>query len=392
MSLRPPYPRRPAAAQRGVGIVETMVGILIGMVVVLVVYNTLILAEEHKRANIGVADAQITGQLTQFILGREVANGGAALMMGVEELASCSDWRLKPLPVAIRAGATANDPDDLTIFYSTSPRVVHPVHISGTIATPAPLGVDSPNGFRVDDWFLVTNRAADCSMGRVTAITQYPSGDPWPPAAPGGRVQLAYTPPSAFNFNTNGRVLNLGPQVMRVHYTVDPAKAQLNSENVNWMDPGFPLPIVPLAQNIVLMKAQYGVDTNGDNLVDCWTPADNANTCGNGVDYTGPSDPATLAGGAGSFSATANAAQLRSIKAVRMAIVVRSDDKAREDASAAHLVNQTYWLFNCGANDATCQGRIQISGTANTGALRDYFRYRIYETVIPLRNALWNQS
>ena len=95
--------------QHGVGIVETMVGILIGMIVVLVVYNTLILAEEHKRANIGVADAQITGQLTQFILGREVANGGAALMMSTDELASCSDWRLKPMPVAIRAGATVND-------------------------------------------------------------------------------------------------------------------------------------------------------------------------------------------------------------------------------------------------------------------------------------------
>ena len=60
-----------------------------------------------------------------------------------------------------------------------------------------------------------------------------------------------------------------------------------------------------MAQNIVLLKAQYGVDSNGDNLVDCWTPADNSGTCtiaGAAVDFTGPTDPTTLAGGAGSFS------------------------------------------------------------------------------------------
>lgn len=389
MNLRFAPPRRPAAAQRGVGIVETMVGILIGMVVVLVVYNTLILAEEHKRANIGVADAQITGQLTQFILGREVANGGAALMMSVDELAGCSDWRLKPLPVAIRAGATANDPDELTIFYSTSPRIAHGVQVaSHTSSDTSHLTVESPNGFSQDDWFLATKGALspDCAMGRITAMAQ-PDDSVYPPAADGGRVKLTYTPASAITFSV-GRAINLGPQVMRVHYTVDPAKAQLNSQNVNWLDAGFPLPVVPLAQNIVLLKAQYGVDTNGDNLVDCWTPADNANACGNGVDYTGPSDPATLAGGAGSFSAAANAAQLRSIKAVRVAIIVRSEDEARHDASGSHLQNQTAWLFNCGANDATCQGRMQIDNTT----LHDYFRYRIYETTIPLRNALWNQT
>ncbi len=51
------FPRR----QRGMGIVETMVGILIGMVVVLAVYNVFALAEGYKRTTVGVADAQTTG-------------------------------------------------------------------------------------------------------------------------------------------------------------------------------------------------------------------------------------------------------------------------------------------------------------------------------------------
>lgn len=383
--------------QSGVGLVETMVGILIGMVVVLVVYNTLILAEEHKRANVGVADAQITGQLTQFILGREVANGGAALMMAADSLASCSDWRLKPLPVTITAGASANVSDSIIVFYSTSPRIVHPVRFSAGVNTPDPLPVESPNGFATGDWFVATNGGNNCSMGKITGITQWPSGDPYPPAALGGRVQLAYSPASAFNFTdtANSRVINLGPTMSRVQYRVNAGKAQLESRNLNWIDPGEPTfaPFVPMAQNIVLLKAQYGLDTNNDNVVDCWTNADDNDTCLTGVNYSGPGagpdflNVTSAANGAGTFTASANLARLRSIKAVRIAIVVRSEDQARPDDTSAALVNQTAFLFDCAAHDSTC-GRIGINNTI----LQNYFRYRIYETTIPLRNSLWNQT
>ncbi len=128
---RPPSYRARAARQRGAGIIEVMVGVLIGMIVVAVVYNVLVLAEGYKRSTIGVADAQVTGQLTQYIVGREVANGGAALMMSAPDLINCSDWRLRPLPVLITAGASANQSDQLLVYYSTSARVVHPVWFSG---------------------------------------------------------------------------------------------------------------------------------------------------------------------------------------------------------------------------------------------------------------------
>lgn len=384
-----------AATQHGAGIIETMVGILIGMVVVAAVYNVLVIAEGYKRSTIGVADAQLTGQLTQFILGREAGNGGAAMMMSVDELGGCTDWRLKALPIAITAGATANDPDQLTIYYSSSPRVVHPVRFSGgndvfppaVTTVPGAYPVDSPNGFRVNDWIIATDRGLNCALGKINAITQL-DGTAWPPASPGGQVALAYTPASAVPVNTGTRAINMGPQMMRVHYTVNPAKAQLYSQNVNWLDPGFPLPVVPLAQNVVLLKAQYGLDTNGDNLLDCWTDAVAASPC-NGIDYTGPTDPKIDGGAANApFPANATSAQLRAIKAVRVAIVVRSEHQERADALSASLVNQTAWLFNCAANtNLACQGRIQIDNTI----LNDYSRYRIYETVIPLRNSLWNQ-
>ena len=31
---------------------------------------------------------------------------------------------------------------------------------------------------------------------------------------------------------------------------------------------------------------KYGVDTNNDQVPDCWTPADNSDTCGVGQDFS----------------------------------------------------------------------------------------------------------
>ena len=56
-----------------------MIGILIGMIVVLVIYNVFALAEGYKRTTVGAADAQTTGLYAQFVLSREISNSGNGL-------------------------------------------------------------------------------------------------------------------------------------------------------------------------------------------------------------------------------------------------------------------------------------------------------------------------
>ena len=70
MNAMKPFASRQRGAQRGAGIIEVMVGILIGMIVVLVIYNTLIVTEAFKRNTIGISDAQITGQPEQIVIDR----------------------------------------------------------------------------------------------------------------------------------------------------------------------------------------------------------------------------------------------------------------------------------------------------------------------------------
>jgi hypothetical protein len=118
-------------------------------------------------------------------------------------------------------------------------------------------------------------------------------------------------------------------------------------------------------------------------------------------------DPATLiqAGDPGSPLIPANS--LSRIIAVRIGLVVRSDEADLKDPAlfvapattadgvvgtrpATGAVNGTY-LFNCAANtDAGCPGRVAVSaGSAPADVMQNGWRYRVYESVIPLRNSIF---
>jgi type IV pilus assembly protein PilW len=373
--------------QRGVGLVETMVGIVIGMIVIVAIFNVFALAENYKRTTTGVADAQVTGQFAQFVMGRELANAGNGLMAGVDDLATCNnDWKLKPIPVLITDGGAPTLSDTVVVYYSNAIHVTNPVLFTANAVTPAVFTVQSPNGFRVNDYVIASDRVANCWLTRVTAIAQW-GGGAYPPAGPQGQIDLTYVPAPApaLTFNSGSRLVNMGPNFARTQYTVDPAKRQLYSQDVNPIAGLAVQPVVPIAGNIVLMKAQYGLDTSPaaalNGTVDCWQAADNSNVCGVG-DLT----DTVLRAQTGAALAT----MMRRIVTVRIAMVVRSDEGLlRDDASNLPFKGQVQYLFNCSANtNVACPRRLLIDSTNNV--LQDLYRYRIYETTIPLRNALWN--
>jgi type IV pilus assembly protein PilW len=169
------------------------------------------------------------------------------------------------------------------------------------------------------------------------------------------------------SYTSQAKIMNLGRNGTAQRTRYDVAANVLRSQDlIN--QPG-PNPVNPIASNVLLMKLQYGVDTSGtmDGSVDCWTSATAGSPCIGG-DYR---DVAVRA-----FSQQ----QLQRIVAVRVGIVVQSDEYAAKDVTA----DTTIHLFNCSLDtDADCQGRIAVTLPKN-------WRYRTYETVIPLRNAVWN--
>jgi hypothetical protein len=104
------------------------------------------------------------------------------------------------------------------------------------------------------------------------------------------------------------------------------------------------------------MKLLYGLDANGDGVLE-WVSA-----------ATSPWTPAELLSG---IPGPNLIAQLKTLKAVRIGIVVRGEQWDRDAPPVS-------WSLFGGV----------YSGTfARAGG---NYRYRTYETVIPVRNALWN--
>ena len=385
--------------QRGMGIVETMVGILIGMVVLIAVYNVFSVAEGYKRTAVGASDAQTTGLFTQFILNREIANAGNGIAAAGAQLGTCTfqdpKWptpapgtffagntAIRPIPVVIRDSGNANVSDSMIITYSQAPRVIYPELLvdKPMLAGTDPVYVQSPNGYRVNDWIILNDMAGNCELSQVTAVTPGSStGD-----LTTGFVKLAHTA-TAKVYKTSGtqdgpNVFNLGQPGEATRTLYDIVNGQLRTTDLFAAG----ATANPISQNIVLMKIQYGVDCGVPPAppfvpsgVIIWTTATNSNVCGRNY---APDDLTN--------TAMFTSAGLATIRAIRIAIVVRSDEPellvGGQDNTA--LKGQKATLFNC--STGACAGSINI----DNNTLTDYYRFRIYETVVPLRNAIFNDG
>ncbi len=355
-TTRFPVPSR----QRGMGIVEVMVGILIGMIVVAAIYNVFAVAEGYKRTAVGAAEAQTTGVYAQFVLRREIANAGTALSGAGAELSTCTaadpGWPvpagfggnyIRPIPVLIRDGGGANVSDSLLVTYSTSPRVITPMLF---IDKPMAVGGDkfyiqSPNGFSANDRVIAIDMKGNCELTRVTAVVP---GDHLGVVTSGivdishPAVAHLYFPGSAAD---GARLLNMGQVGTSTRTLYDVVNDQLRMTDV--FGGGLANPI---SQNVVLMKAQYGVDCLGNGVI-LWTSATASNICGDGLNYT----PANFVPAAWPVGCVVcwTGPNLARIRAIRVGIVVRSDEPDLKDAA---LVGQSAVLFDCSTHNGRLPG------------------------------------
>jgi hypothetical protein len=436
--------------QRGAGLIETMVGIVIGLLVVLVVYNLLAVAEGYKRMTTGFADAQITGLIAHFMTGQDAANGGNGLYSAYPWLMRChndennnpttAETSLKPIPIAITRGATVNDSDSFVSRQSASTHVVWPVPMrpvdgsaADVIGPGQPIRVQSPLGFMTSakaslptalnpHWIvtMANDNSGRCGLVQVTNATATGNMDVT------GNVELTQgAPATVMPYNTYSQghtnnpdmVLSLGRVGMASRIRYDVVNQQLRTTDC--LDPaGCIAAPNPVAHNVVLMKVQYGIDTSPrnpdgthDGVIDCWTTdTENCPVILGGPPAINIPDwtPATLALAGNPANPNLPADMLNRMVAVRIGLVVRSDEPDDRNASlfvapattidgtvgtrpATATPGSTY-LFNCPADtDAGCPGRVPVSAGA-AGNMQNGFRYRVYEAVIPLRNAIFNAT
>ncbi len=358
----------PISRQRGFSIVEMMVAIAISLVATLVIFETFAVSEGIKRTSTSGGDAQQNGAMGLYMVEREVRMAGYgvnnAMLLGctvnAHDEVSGSDFTFTLAPIVIEPGATDKDPDTLTIMIGSSDLLADPAKLIQSMPSPAATyKVDNRYGFIPGDLVIAFEAGKDCTLAQVTQVPGTPgqssnvihnSGNYINPQ--GQNVPARYNKPGGLgvSYSTAGFLYNLGQLPQRNVYRVVDNRLEIERSLIN-VDTNI------VAEQIVHMKAEYGKDdgsgggTANDGIVDSYSNA-----------------------------APVGADGWRQILAVRLAMVARSaqPEKPLEEGGECDITP---------AFPSWAGGDIDVSADENWQC----YRYRVFETVIPLRNLIWMQ-
>jgi type IV pilus assembly protein PilW len=364
---------------RGYSIVELMVGLYIGLVAVLAMYSTYVTYADQARTTTSSNDAEQNGAIATFFLERALQNAGHNLSQTLQankngnptraNLLGCSAqiYRggVQPdvpmVPILITDGGSGAAPDQLTVVSGNgSPGSVPVALTQAAAANAVSAQVADVLGFNAGDFVLVaeanTASTSTCVLRKITSVSPPPSS-----VKPAGEGSITFATSDPFNaaglgiaFSEEGSAVNLGLSPRVARYSVQDGHLEaldlLANETEN------------VADDVVNIQAQYGVDNlpaaagstpAGDGVVDAW------------VEPTGTYAAAALA---------ADPASVAQIKAVRIAVVVRSKKGEKNAVSPASL---NLYATNPGM-------------TLTLSADQQKYRYKVFETVVPIINMVWS--
>jgi len=374
------------ARQAGFTLMELMVGMTIGMIATIVIVQVMNVFEAQKRATTGSADAQTNGGIALYSIAREAAQAGFPLYPGTDTPLSCTTVTstvagitdLTPLAiteVAEVAGASGSPAyDKITIRYGT-PAGTNSGMAAGIPATlDAGLGADS-GGFK---WSLKTSSNLGCKVGDVALI--YSGGScniTKILAVVAGTISPAVADTVSVE-NQTGAAQNASIACVgawnEITYQLDTAKGNLDRRVVvNGVSDGTTVNgqvtgTVPTITGIVNLQAQYGVSASAtSNVITGWVNASAAPWV------------------------TPSVADRNRIKAVRIAVVARNAKKEQSDVSSACSSTTAAAPTGVCAWDGSAFAAPSIDlSPGNTDWKR--YRYRVFETIVPLRNVIWSKD
>ena len=160
----------------------------------------------------------------------------------------------------------------------------------------------------------------------------------------------------------HANVFNLGEMTTRT-YSISNGQMVLNDGETE----------TEFADGIVSMRAQYGLDTNGDKAVDAWVSPRGASPVNPLASYT-PNHGSFLIG-----TDLEIAQSWRMVIATRVAVVTRNSNLEKQ-------VVETRGTIPLWTNPT---GDVAPSYTVPSGDGNRY-RYKVFETVVPFRNMIWN--
>ena len=420
---------------RGFSIVELMVAMLIALIGTIIIFQVFEVSEGIKRTTTTGGDAQQNGALALYVLEHDLRNAGMGFndtgnggctIRAFDQARAVPNFNLILAPAVICAPGSTNpsgmcpgtgtpgtSPDQLSIFYGSNPWVSD-AHLLGGNYTSGDAQVSFTNGFgyKAGDLLVLVQPPVtvnNCSLQEATGVAGVTAK-----IATAGTTYALSSKQAVSRMNRFGglgvnysaiananqaRVYNLGNlydpangSALPIYntYAVDPATKSLTVSNAFVIDPSTKAPqVTPVADNIVQMRAQYGLDDGiadgsvkfnpaggvaGDGLVDRFVPAD-------------------------TFNVMAPQPWNRLIT-LRLAVVARSalTEKPRgsNGTNCDATTDGTEGPSVPDTRPAWAGGLIDVSATGDPNPASPLhwkcYRYRVFETTVPLRNWIWRAS
>lgn len=375
---------------RGFSLIELMVGVAIGLISTVVIAMVLASSEGNRRGTTSGTDAQVAGGLAIYTLQRDIASSGygfaseanavGCLLQARFNNTAVTAFPSRLAPVIItEGGAGAND----QIRVLSSSKGIDPARnsfVGFTVPLRIELAGASPGvaGYTAGAQFYGVATEISFAQGDLVVAVVDPAT---PPAAEracemfevngpvvGGSRRIPRLDdatrwnPSGFPANTalpatatttGSFLVNLGyvvDHIYRINSDMRLERSRLNTANLQ-------REVVEIQGGIVRLKAMYGRDTDADGAVDTY-------------DYVQPSSGAAW----------------QNVLSVRLALVARSSQYEKEEVTQADV----QWdvgpaISVAGASDCGSSKCVAM-GLSSTASDWKHYRYKLFDTVIPLRN------
>ena len=375
---------------RGFTLVELMVGLLISLLCTLAMFKAFAGFEGQKRTTTSGNDAQQNGSYSLFQLERQIRSAGSGLTQGNRynvwgcaiTAYSSSTKRLplatgatlpspfaswpgttRAMPVLIQSGGSG--PDTIAVV-AGNPAVrtfktkVSSTPDSSTVAIDS--SSDNVTGISPGEYLLASDSSGnDCTLTRAASVNS---------ATNKITLSAADSPATGLTkaFSGQGYLFDLGTAPAFTLFGID-SNRTLVSYDLLQRDSGN---TTSMADGIAQIKALYGVDTDGDGVIDSW------------VLPTGDWALDKLT----TDAATAAAAYSK-IKAVRVAVVAQSllPERIPPTGATGPGIDPGYK----GSTSLTLFGDLNDLSLHVNVATQEQYRYKVYDTTIPVRGSFINK-
>ncbi len=341
--------------QSGFSLIELMVALVIGLIATLVITQVFSAFEGQKRTTTGTADAQTNGSIALFTMQRDIQMAGFGLPVfdtqnspllcnsnpTVNHDGNAATAAIGLFPIRIVDGG-ASGSDSIEVRYANDGANTNGgVTVKVQAVSGSTVAVDNNLGCNDNDVVLVTS-GSSCGMGTINDTDM-------------ATDTTHITMDSVAGIPTSGSLSCMGSW-NQLTYAIAGRQLLRNDATTTTA--------TPIVSEIVSLQAQYGVSaTANSNVITSWVNA-SGTTWGN----------------------TISVANRNRIKAVRVSIVARNGQEEKSNVSQACNGTTAGLAKVCIWNEDAAPSAVNLTSLANW----QKYRYRVYETIIPLRNMIWS--